>query len=153
MKNSIRLISQNVVEVTDAALIQKLQKVYHNDLQRNITRENKCVACGEEDLGVLTVHHVVPRQFALRLPKLYYGNLYHDKLCLCVNCHTNYEIIATDVKKSLADTFHRMLVNRQYGEFIQWWRSHFVETVKPKYLPDDFKVDAGFGKQVKNRRL
>jgi len=146
-QNTIRVISENVVEVSDRVLIQKFQQIYRSDMQRNITRKNRCVACGEENLGLLTVHHVVPRHFALRLPKQYCGDLYHDKLCLCVRCHIEYEKIATHCKKEFADMFSKMFIYRKYGELILWWRSHFVETVRPKYLPEDFKVNMNFGKR------
>lgn len=65
-----------------------------------IARENKCVRCGEEDLYVLTRHHVVPSRFRKFLPLYIKSNNHRYVVFLCIECHEEYtahENILNDV--------------------------------------------------------
>lgn len=53
-------------------------------------RENKCVRCGDEDLFVLTRHHVVPSRFRKYLPLNIKSNNHRYVVFLCVECHDEY---------------------------------------------------------------
>lgn len=179
-------------------------------------RENKCVRCGEEDLFVLTRHHVVPTRFRKFLPKNIKGNNHRYVVFLCTDCHEEYgyfenqlnEVIAKELGiKSLkqcndeiyiekriitgiADTilfkegipadrlaqlkkdfqertdlepttenlakvrrkkyeptspennFGKLVIDnvKNIYYFQQMWLEHFVETMKPKFLPKDLLV-------------
>jgi len=61
--------------------------------------ENKCVVCGTED--ELTKHHVVPTQYRKYLPMKYKSKSSFDVLCICIDCHHEYEIIADELKNWL----------------------------------------------------
>lgn len=69
-----------------------------------IELENKCVDCGtEEDL---TRHHVVPFCYRKHFPEEYKSHNHHDVLPLCVECHTNYELHADELKKDFAKMYN-----------------------------------------------
>ena len=61
--------------------------------------ENKCVVCGSENK--LTKHHVVPTQYRKYLPMKYKSKSSFDVLCLCGDCHHEYEVEADKLKESL----------------------------------------------------
>ena len=61
--------------------------------------ENKCVVCGTEE--ELTKHHVVPTQYRKYLPMEYKSKSSFDVLCICLDCHHEYEIIADMLKLEL----------------------------------------------------
>jgi len=64
----------------------------------------------------------------------------HEELVTYAN--TNFKTFKNDYK-----TFGEMLIERleSLDEFAREWRQHFVDTMKPKYLPNHWKVDRHFG--------
>lgn len=53
-------------------------------------RENRCVRCGDEDLFVLTRHHIVPSRFRRHLPDNIKGHNHKYVVFLCCECHNEY---------------------------------------------------------------
>jgi hypothetical protein len=86
-------------------------------------RENKCVVCGSEE--DLSKHHIVPRCYRIWFPVENKSHNSHDVLPLCLDCHTQYEYIAIEFKKQLADEFdapihgrideNQLVLNKAYG--------------------------------------
>lgn len=74
-------------------------------------RENRCVVCGATD--GLTRHHVIPRCYRTHFPEEFKDRNDFDILCLCIDCHEEYEIKAYGLHKLLTDTFCnvKLLVN------------------------------------------
>lgn len=179
-------------------------------------RENKCVRCGDEDLLVLTRHHVVPSRFRKYLPHNIKSNNYRYVVFLCCECHNEYgehenilnDVIAEElgvktlkqcndeiyiekrIITGIADTilfkdgipveridalkleftsrtglesttdnllkvrkkkyepvsdsnnFGKLVVDniKNIYDFQQRWLDHFVDMMKPKYLPKDLLV-------------
>jgi hypothetical protein len=64
-----------------------------------IALENKCVICGTDD--ELTKHHVVPSQYRKHLPIEYKGRSSYDVVCICNDCHNEYEIQAEELNKEI----------------------------------------------------
>lgn len=51
---------------------------------------------------------------------------------------------------------HGKLVQQKISslqEFFEEWRNHFIETMKPKYLPKDWGVDRDLHGRVKNKKI
>ena len=62
--------------------------------------ENQCVVCGAKEN--LNKHHVMPYVFRSRLPVAYKESNHHDIVAICVDCHEEYEGVATQYKAQLA---------------------------------------------------
>ncbi|KAG0747487.1 hypothetical protein G6F16_008570 [Rhizopus arrhizus] len=66
-------------------------------------RTNVCVSCGKMDH--LTLHHVVPDMYRQWMPLVIKSKSSRDLLLLCKQCHTDYEVHATTLKKQFAKRF------------------------------------------------
>ncbi|KAJ2614893.1 hypothetical protein H4S08_001495 [Coemansia sp. RSA 1365] len=64
---------------------------------------NNCVVCGITEL--LTMHHVVPRQYRQYMEEAVKSHSSHDLLPLCIDCHDRYERHAVQYKKHLSLCF------------------------------------------------
>ncbi|KAJ2809129.1 hypothetical protein H4R20_000369 [Coemansia guatemalensis] len=64
---------------------------------------NKCVVCGVAEL--LTLHHVVPRQYRQFMEEAVKSHSSHDLLPLCVDCHDRYERHAVQFKQHISLCF------------------------------------------------
>lgn len=74
---------------------------YNGDSYSMAEKENRCVVCGTVD--DLTKHHIVPHMFRKCLPIEMKGRSSHDVVVICVSCHNEYEEVATQLKKTIAD--------------------------------------------------
>jgi hypothetical protein len=61
--------------------------------------QNCCVVCGVEN--DLTKHHVVPHQYRKYFPDEYKSKSSFDVLCVCKDCHNDYELEADVLKEDL----------------------------------------------------
>lgn len=66
-------------------------------------KENQCVICG--DFNNLSRHHVVPRCYRTYFPESLKEHNSHDVLPLCLKCHSDYEVSASNLKKKLAEIY------------------------------------------------
>lgn len=180
----------------------------------NYGKPNLCVVCGSQEN--LTRHHIVPYCYIKYMEVKYKVDVVRDIFLLCEQCHGDYEKIAFDKKKELAESFgltmdglsldkvkeirHAVLsasalinydsipenrkkelesivsnflnketidskdlkyvatydwkksndycnsskkvaYNVDYNEFAKEWRTHFIETMSPKYMPNAWKID------------
>ncbi|KAJ2077498.1 hypothetical protein H4R24_005090 [Coemansia sp. RSA 988] len=64
---------------------------------------NKCVVCGVSEL--LTMHHVVPRQYRQYMEEAVKSHSSHDLLPLCIDCHDGYERYAVQFKQHISLCF------------------------------------------------
>lgn len=64
---------------------------------------NVCVVCGSED--ELTKHHVVPYQYRKFFPDMYKSKSSFDVLCLCKECHNEYELEADKLKEKYLSAY------------------------------------------------
>lgn len=70
---------------------------------------NCCVVCGATTK--LSKHHIVPHQYRKVLPDEYKSSNHFDVLCVCLDCHEKYEMLATKLKEDL---------HEQYGPPLQY---------------------------------
>lgn len=181
-------------------------------------RQNKCVVCGTD--RDLTRHHILPHCYRRFFPRNLDRFGTYDVMALCTEHHHDYEQIANDLRKDLAESFtapvngvggracvetgravrsawaiirhqdqmptaklaehwqrvkdffgsmpsndelfrltkenrttvktHAEMVVEQLtdldsiNDFVIRWRKHFIETMKPKFLPDHWSIDRRF---------
>jgi hypothetical protein len=169
--------------------------------------ENKCVVCGTS--SHLNKHHVLPYVFRSRLPLEYKESNHHDVVVICIECHEQYETLATKYKAEIAAKYGiemhgevstEQLINKKINsaikvlekyktgeivgipddrllflknianqkllnykietgpvwadsimkiildtnglfDFVKQWRNHFVENMKPQFLPKYWSID------------
>lgn len=73
-------------------------------------RENKCVCCGDEDILMLTRHHVVPSRFRKHFPDYIKGNNHRYIVFLCRDCHNEYGTFENELNDVLAARFDVMTI-------------------------------------------
>ena len=54
-------------------------------------KDNKCVVCAEDNLEVLTKHHIVPSEYRKHFPNEIKDHNSHDIVPICIDCHAEYE--------------------------------------------------------------
>jgi exonuclease 3'-5' domain-containing protein 2 len=70
-------------------------------------RENKCVVCGNNDLSVLTKHHLIPYEYRRYFPDELKSHNSSYVIPICVNCHENYEHnFAIHLKNKIAQEYN-----------------------------------------------
>jgi len=69
-------------------------------------RENKCVVCGEEDIEVLTKHHLIPYEYRRYFAEEQKSHNSCYVVPICMKCHEEYEHdYAVVFKKQIADKY------------------------------------------------
>lgn len=88
-----------------------------------IPRKNQCVCCGEQDILLLTRHHVIPTRFRKHFPDSLKSNNFKYVVLLCVECHTNYNVHEEIYNDELAT---------QYGikSFVDCEKANYVKKKK-----------------------
>lgn len=179
---------------------------HYHDPERNVPVENKCVVCGNNTIAELSRHHTIPECFRKYFPHRWKSYRSHDIVVMCIDCHQEYEIDATNLKQQLINnmvdpeelrkerymvrcantllkhskklpvkerdeiTLYLMLelnldditdevlheiikkpkINiyqrysetiKDYKEFSRFWKQHFIDVMKPKYLPPYWTPD------------
>jgi exonuclease 3'-5' domain-containing protein 2 len=91
-------------------------------------KDNKCVVCGSEDS--LNRHHVIPRIYRRHMPGKYKYNASHDVVALCIDCHTKYEVKASEHKNLIAKKF---VYTPNYDELKRRYPEKYREYKARKY--------------------
>lgn len=73
---------------------------------------DRCVVCGDDTVGNLNKHHVVPYVFRSRFPLNYKESNHHDILVVCLKCHAAYETEANRFKEQLAKNYNISIVSK-----------------------------------------
>ena len=187
-------------------------------------KRNACVCCNEDNIEVLTKHHVVPVEYRKHMDLKYKNRSSHDIVVMCEKCHYDYENnYAQQFKKELeascfiqrpnlskdkikthkAHSIAKLLlntercekiprsrvqqlyneVNRVFGhtnleeivqmnlydileeqdleigkevlelqmsieDFIVEWRSHFIKSMNPQFLPTGWDIYNGIKEKI-----
>tara|TARA_R110000796_G_scaffold250514_1_gene379582 strand:- start:3335 stop:4030 length:696 start_codon:yes stop_codon:yes gene_type:complete len=132
--------------------------------------ESRCVVCGSDEN--LTKHHVVPLQYRKYFPIEYKSKSSFDVLCLCANCHNEYELYADKLKSELlakynltnhnkklikAKTFHHTLNHHsehisddRRGKMVEFLEDYFDTPIEEILLNDDFELEPTTSLFMKN---
>ena len=90
---------------------------------------SKCSVCGSED--DLTQHHIVPKRHVKRIdPSI--RHIMCNTLCVCRSCHNVYENLS--IKEPIGNVLDHPVI------YVIMWRDHFLETLKPNYLPEGWDI-------------
>jgi hypothetical protein len=86
--------------------------------------QDYCVCCGTKDN--LTKHHVVPQQYFPYLPIQFKEFNHHDLICMCRNCHNEYENKAIELKDKIYSDFLPIYYRRLVRDI------HLIKNLKYK---------------------
>jgi len=82
-------------------------------------KKNICVVCGTEELERLTKHHIVPALYKKHFPKKLKVATSHDVVCICRECHDEYEnVYASKLKESISEQYSVPLCN-SHSDFVK----------------------------------
>lgn len=128
-RNLAKVISENPVKIQLTFLPQGLGN--HNHPYHMAPKENLCVVCGTTEN--LTRHHCVPRCFRKHFPDEHKINASHDVVVLCYECHSNYEVYASELKQTLIDMYGRESKQDelQQSKIVKLASAYFLPQVPP----------------------
>jgi hypothetical protein len=111
---------------------------HYFDKERNIPVKNHCVVCGCDDVKWLSKHHTVPECFRKHFPLKWKSYRSHEILFVCVECHRQYELVASKIKFDLTSKYGGEAVFKQDGKI----RGHIKTLLRyGDCLPPDKKLD------------
>jgi hypothetical protein len=122
-KGYARLVDDDTIQFTDEQTEKKLKELYNGQFSEFFlaVKNDRCCVCGKGH--GLTRHHVVPQRHKKKLPLEVRSRL-SNILFLCTDCHARYE--------------QEQLVSESTDPYV--WKSHFVETMKPQFLPAGWDI-------------
>lgn len=88
-----------------------------NDTFLISNKKNQCIVCGS--LENLSKHHIIPRCYRSFFPKELKSHNSHDVLPICLNCHSEYEISAFELKKEIGIKYNSPINNKVSGEIVE----------------------------------
>jgi hypothetical protein len=131
--------------------------------------ENKCVICGDE--YQLSKHHVVPTQYRKYLPLKYKSKSSFDVLCVCLECHHEYEMAADILKQELlvkyglethdkdiarVKSYHNALNKHsthlpddKRSEMVEFLEDYFGDPIEEILAVDDFEFESSTSLMMK----
>lgn len=121
-------LDEGTLQLSNDVTEKVMDKLYDKNFNSFFmaVKNDKCVCCGRPDR--LTRHHVVPQRHKDKLP-LYWRRCLSNILFVCIDCHERYE-------KTPEPNFPQ----DNWRDFLYCWKSHFIETMKPEYLPDGWDI-------------
>lgn len=133
-KGMLKWINEETLQFTTDEIEKKLLHHHGGKMpEYMMTEKNKCcVVCGVT--APLTKHHIVPKKDLPHYP-LEIKSDFCNLLAVCIKCHNNYELIKEGV--AFEGYTYQTAVN---------WMNHFIETMKPKFLPKGWHILTGLGK-------
>jgi hypothetical protein len=116
-------VDEETLRFIDDTTEKKLAYLYDGDLSPFFleVKNDRCVVCGKDHN--LTRHHVVPRRHKRRLP-LDVRKRISNILFTCLDCHHRYE--------------SQQLLSDSLDPYV--WKDHFIETMKPRFLPKGWDI-------------
>ena len=116
-------VDDGTLRFIDDTTEKKLAHLYDGKLSPFFmeVKNDRCVVCGKDHN--LTRHHVVPQRHKRKLP-LEVRQRISNILFICMECHHLYE--------------SQQLTSDSLDPYV--WKNHFVETMKPKFLPKGWDI-------------
>lgn len=135
-KGFVTPAGDNTLQFTNTVTEDRLHEIYGKDLSPYFlaVKNSRCVVCGytNDRLGFsfLTRHHIIPRRCLKNLPPEL-RKLLSNVLFVCLRCHGKY---TNQGEPGEYD-------GRPYT-YAKAWRDHFLKTLEPKFLPQDWSLFA-----------
>ncbi len=136
-KGILKWVDENTLQFTTDEIENRLLHYHAGELPEYMLEEKNtcCVVCG--NTVTLTKHHIVPNK-DLPFYSLEIKQRFCNLLAVCFKCHKKYEDIKTNV--TFKGYTYETAIN---------WMNHFIESMKPKYLPKGWHILTGVGKKNK----
>lgn len=133
-KGMLKWVDENTLQFTTDEIEKKLTFHHGGKLpEYMMTEKNKCcVVCGRTTC--LTKHHIVPKKDLPHYP-LEVKKDFCNLLAVCRDCHNTYEIIKEEV----------VFEGYTYETAVKWME-HFIQSMKPRFLPKGWHILTGLGK-------
>ena len=104
-------------------------------------KQNLCAVCGSEDLDRLTKHHIVPSLYKRHFPKKLKVATSHDVVCICRECHDEYEnIYASKLKEKISEQYEVPLCNSQ-SDFVKVIKLSKAYVLNSEFMPEERKME------------
>ena len=104
-------------------------------------KHNKCVVCGTEELERLTRHHIIPSLYKKHYPKNLKVANSHDVVCICRECHDEYEnVYALRLKQKISEQYGIPLCNSQ-SDFAKAIKLSKAYILNGALMPDERKLE------------
>ena len=125
-KHYAKWIDNQTIQLTNNETEKRIKEIWpvKSDFFFEI-KNKKCVVCGVTTN--LSRHHVVPQSEKKKISDIERRKI-SNILFLCRDCHDKYEKIERDIP---------YINDRQ---FITAWESHFLQIMKPQYLPKHWRL-------------
>jgi hypothetical protein len=130
-RNLAMMINEKDFKLTFKSKGNQAQGEYYKLELKNI-----CVICGTGES--LTKHHVVPTQYRKYLPMKYKSKSSFDVLCVCIECHHSYEIIANVLKEDLLKKYDLIDESKHQQKIKKY---HHVLNNHSEFLSDEKRLD------------
>lgn len=116
-------VDEEILRLIDDTTEKKLAELYAGQLSPFFleVKNDHCVVCGKDH--DLTRHHIVPQRHKGKLPEATRRQL-SNVLFVCRTCHDIYET--------------QQLQSESLDPHV--WKDHFVQTMRPKYLPEGWDI-------------
>jgi hypothetical protein len=104
-------------------------------------RKNICTVCGTVELDRLTKHHIVPSLYKKHFPMKLKVATSHDVVCICRECHDEYEnIYASKLKERISEQYEVPLCNSQ-SDFAKVIKLSKAYVLNNSFMPEDRKME------------
>jgi len=104
-------------------------------------KQNLCVVCGAKELHRLTKHHIVPSLYKKHFPKQLKVATSHDVVCICRECHDEYEnVYAIKLKERIAEQYGVQLCN-SHSDFVKIIKLSKAFVLNSTFMPEERKLE------------
>lgn len=138
-RNLAKVTSENppVIQLT----FQPKGMGWKNDEFALTQKLNKCVVCGTEELDRLTKHHIVPSLYKKHFPKHLKVATSHDVVCICRECHDEYEnVYSSKLKEKISEQYGVPLCNSQ-TDFVKIIKLSKAFVLNSTMMPEERKIE------------
>jgi hypothetical protein len=111
---------------------QKLQQIYKGNFSDFFmaVKNDKCNCCGKK--GRLSRHHIIPQCYKKKIP-LEWRKRISNVLFICIECHKSYDHEWEPQEPNVKE-------GELWEDYILAWKNHFMEVMKPKFLPAGWDI-------------
>ena len=131
-KGYATLVDIATIRFVEGCTSEQMLLGIYGDLKDNpffmSVKNDKCCVCGQT--YNLTRHHVVPRRHIKKVPRVV-SSCISNVLFVCSHCHIAYERYSEkEPNEDIKDPV----------QFVRAWCDHFINTMKPKFLPEGWDI-------------
>lgn len=131
-KDTVRWITGPLLNIIEIPQLKKLLKnngVNKTNASKKIKErdENRCQLCGETDVRVLNVHHIVPRKSPFVTEEFIHSPI--NQITLCANCHKIEHHVLEHGSKSEREAHVKKMFDINGLHYMNKIGEHFYESM------------------------